>query len=489
MCKKLLIFVFYLLSQALQAETLLEIYQLAEQQDPQLKIVNQERLALLEKQPQARALLLPQVTLGGNVTETWRTQDWMYGDHSENTSAGYNVSLNYALYQRDRQIQLEQVDSQISQAETNYESAKQQLLERVAERYFTVLAAHDNLKFAGSAKKAFRRQWEQAQQRFDVGLIAITDVQEARAGYDLAVADEIQAQNELDNAFEGLREITGHYHRGLAFLNADAPLLDPQPKEVEAWTEIAFKQNPQLQSAQYAVETARQEIEKQRAAHLPTVDLVGQHRYGDILRGDEAPNTLTTENTIGVQLNYFLYEGGAIRSRVREAKQRHIQALDQLEQQRRVVELQTRQAFLTLLANISRAKALKQALISTETALKAIKIGFESGTRTSVDVVNAQRDLLRAQRDYSRARYDYILNTLRLKQAVGILNVKDLEGINNWLIQYTIELQEEEDSPPPADTENTIPEPAVTPDKDSPSPADTENTIPKPAVTPDKVTP
>jgi outer membrane protein len=468
MRRKLLIFLFYLLSQALQAETLLEIYQLAEQQDPQLKIVNQERLALLEKQPQARALLLPQVTLGGNVTEAWLTQDWMHGNRSENTSAGYNVSLNYALYQRDRQIQLEQVDSQISQAETNYESAKQQLLERVAERYFAVLAAHDNLKFAGSAKKAFRRQWEQAQQRFDVGLIAITDVEEARAGYDLAVADEIQAQNELDNAFEGLREITGHYHRALAFLNADAPLLEPQPKEVEAWTEMAFKQNPQLQSAQYAAETARQEIEKQRAAHLPTVDLVGQHRYGDVLRGDEAPNTLTTENTIGVQLNYFLYEGGAIRSRVREAKQRHIQALDQLEQQRRVVELQTRQAFLTLLANISRAKALKQALLSTETALKAIKIGFESGTRTSVDVVSAQRDLLRAQRDYSRARYDYVLNTLRLKQAVGILNVKDLEGINNWLVQYTVELQEEEESPPPAETENTKPEPVVTPDKATP---------------------
>jgi outer membrane protein len=463
MFNKLLILVFYLLSCSLRAETLLEIYQLAEQQDPQLKIVNQERLAILEKQPQARALLLPQVTLGGSITENWRTQDWMHRNSSENTSAGYNVSLNYALYQHGRQIQLEQVDSQISQAEANYENAKQQLLERVAERYFAVLAAHDNLKFAGSAKKAFRRQWEQAQQRFDVGLIAITDVQEARAGYDLAVAEEIQAQNELDNAIEALREITGHYHRALASLNADAPLLDPQPKDVEAWTEIAFKQNPQLQAAQYAVETARQEIEKQRAAQLPTVDLVGQHRYGDILRGDEAaPNTLTTENTIGVQLNYFLYEGGAIRSRVREAKQRHIQALEQMEQQRRNIELQTRQAFLTLLANISRAKALKQALISTETALKAIKIGFESGTRTSVDVVNAQRDLLAAQRDYARARYDYILNTLRLKQAVGILNVQDLEGINNWLVQYTIELQEEEDNSPLVDTENPLPEPAVT---------------------------
>lgn len=459
-----LILIFYLLSCSLPAETLLEIYQLAEQQDPQLKIVNQERLALLEQQPQAYAQLLPQVTLGGSVTETWRTQEWMHRNSFENTTANYDVSLNYALYRRDRQIQLEQVDSRINQAEANYENAKQQLLERVANRYFAVLAAHDNLKFAGSAKKAFLRQREQAQQRFDVGLIAITDVQEARAGYDLAVAEAIQAQSELDNAIEALREITGRYHRALAFLNADSPLLEPQPKDVEAWTEIAFQQNPQLQAAQYAVETARQEIDKQRAAQRPTVDLVGQHRYGDIVRGDEAaPNTLTTENTIGVQLHYFLYEGGAIRSRVREAKQRHIQALEQLEQQRRNIERQTRQTFLTVLANISRAKALEQALISTETALKAIKIGFESGTRTSVDVVNAQRDLLRAQRDYSRARYDYILNTFRLKLAVGILNVQDLEGINNWLVQYTIELQEEENNPPLIDTVDILSEPIVNP--------------------------
>ena len=443
----------YLLSHPIQAETLLELYKLAERNDPQLKIAYSEYLASLEKQSQAQAPLLPQVTLGADANENLHTKDWLVGSSVENTAIGYNVSLSYALYRRDRQIQLEQVDSQIKQAEFSYESAQQALITRLSTRYFAVLSANDNVKFARSAKKAFQRQLDQAQQRFEVGLIAITDVQEAQAGYDLAVADEIQAQNELDNALEALREITGTYHSVLATLNEDAPLLGPEPGEIDTWTEKALEQNPQVVVAQYAVETARQEIEKQRAASLPTVDLVGQHSYNDVIRGDETPGSLKTNNTIGVQLSYFLYEGGAIQSRVREAQQGYIQTLDRLEQQRRTVQLETRQAFLNLLSSISRVKALKQALISTETALKAIKTGFELGTRTSVDVVNAQRDLLRAQRDYSSSRYDYVVNTLQLKQAAGLIHVDDIASINNWLIQHTIELQEEitDEPQPPAD--------------------------------------
>jgi outer membrane protein len=418
----------------IQAETLLELYQLAVQNDPQLKIANQERLATLEKKSQARAPLLPQVTLGADATHNWRTEDWMTGNNQENTSVGYNVSLSYALYRRDLKIKLEQVDSQIQQAEATYESARQALMERLSSRYFAVLAANDNLKFAQSAKQAFKRQLDEAQQRFEVGLIAITDVEEAQAGYDLAVADEILAQNELDNAQEALREITGRYHQNLAALNEEAPLLGPDPTDIDAWTKTALEQNPEMLAAQYAVEEARQEIEKQRAANLPTIDLVGRHSYSDILRGDDnPPGTLTTNNSLGIELNYFLYEGGAIRSRIREAQRRKDQALDRLEQQRRAIQLQTRQAYFTLISNISRVKALKQALISTETALKAVQTGFELGTRTSVDVVNAQRDLLSAQRNYSSARYDYVLNTLRLKQAAGLISVDDLAGINNWL--------------------------------------------------------
>ena len=422
--------------QPIRAETLLELYRLAEQNDPQLKIANQERLATLEKKSQARAPLSPQLTLGADATENLHTENWMSGNDLENTSIGYNVSLSYALYRRDLKIQLEQVDSKIQQAEASYESARQNLMERLSSSYFQILAANDNLKFAQSAKQAFKRQLDEARQRFEVGLIAITDVEEAQAGYDLAVADEISAQNELDNAQEALREITGSYHRVLAALDEKTPLLEPEPADIDAWTKIALEQNPELLAAQSAVKEARQEIEKQRAANLPTIDLVGRHSYSDVIRGnDNPPGSLATNNSVGIQLNYFLYEGGAIRSRIKEAQLRHVQVLDRLEQQRRAIQLETRQAYLTLRSNISRVKALKQALKSTETASQAVQTGFELGTRTSVDVVNAQRDLLSAQRNYSGARYDYVLNSLRLKKAAGLLNVEDLAGINKWLTQ------------------------------------------------------
>ncbi|MDM8559804.1 TolC family outer membrane protein [Candidatus Parabeggiatoa sp. HSG14] len=426
-----------LFNSSIQAESLLELYQLAEQNDPQLKIANSERLLTLEKKPQARAPLLPQVTLTANLAENWNKDEGAFGGGSrESTSGGYNVSLSYALYRRDLKIQLKQVDSLIQQSEANYESAKQALMERVATRYFAVLAAKDNLTFAQSAQKAFKRQLDEAQLRFEVGLIAITDVQEAQAGYDLAVAEEIQAQNELDNAYEALREITGSYHQLLATLKEDAPLLVPEPAKIDPWTESALENNPQIKATRYGVETARKEIEKQRAANLPTVDLVGKHGYNDVFRGDDNPfGNKAISNSIGVQLSYFFYEGGAIRSRIKEAQQRHVQALDRLEQQHRSTQLQTRQAFLNLSSSISRVKALKQALVSTDTALKAIQTGFELGTRTSVDVVNAQRDLLNAQRNYSGARYAYVLNTLRLKQAAGLISVEDLTAINGWLTQ------------------------------------------------------
>ncbi len=431
-----------LFSSPIQAETLLELYHLAQQNDPELKIAYSEHLAIAEQKAQAGAPLLPQVTLGANVTETWSKNDGMFGGSRENTGAGYNVSLNYALYRRDLRIQLQQVDSRIKQSEAAYESAKQALMERLAARYFAVLAANDNVEFARSAKTAFKQQLDEAQLRFEVGLIAITDVQEAQAGYDLAVADEILAKNELDNAHEALREITGTYHDVLATLNEDTPLLGPEPADLDKWTQIALEQSPELIAGQAAVETARQEMDKQRAGNWPTIELVGRHSYSDVYRGDENPlGNKTRNNSLGIQLSYPLYEGGAIRSRIREAKHRHVQALDRLEQQRRAIQKQTRQAFWSLRSNISRVKALKQALISTETALKSIKTGFELGTRTSVDVVNAQRDLLRAQSNYSRVRYDYVLNTLQLKQAAGLLSQDDLIGINNWLSQHTIEFQ------------------------------------------------
>ncbi|OQW92758.1 MAG: hypothetical protein BWK79_14020 [Beggiatoa sp. IS2] len=429
-----LLFIGYFSSRLVFAETLLELYELAEQNDPQLKIAKTERLIISEKKPQAQAQLLPQVMLGANARENLQTKNWLLGDRQENTEIGYNISLSYALYRRDRQIALDQVNGQILEVEANYENTRQTLMGRLAAAYFRVLAGNDNLKFTRAAKEAFRRQLDQSQLRYQVGLIAVTDVQEAQAGYDSAVADEIQAQNELDTAQEALREITGSYHQVLAILKEDSPLLSPDPADIDVWTQIALERNPQLVATRRAVDVARQEIERQRAAQLPTVDLVGDHRYSDTLRGEDQPSSYSTRNSVGVELNYFLYEGGAIRSRVREAKQRHLQALDQLEQQQRSVQRQVHEAYLQVLSNMSRVKALKQALVSSTTALEAVQAGFEVGTRTSVDVLNAQRDLLRAQQSYSQARYDYVLNTLKLKQAAGLIDITDFRNINEWLV-------------------------------------------------------
>jgi outer membrane protein len=438
---RLLLLCSLLISPSLYAETLLELYEQALQNDPQLKIVESDVLANRQLKPQAQAALAPQLSIGGSVTENISMSDWMTGDNTESTNANYNLSLSYALYRKNLNIAVAQTDSVVAQSEAAYESEKQALMVTLASAFFDILAAQDNVNFARSTKEAFYRQLDQAQKRFEVGLIAITDVQESQAGYDLAVADEIQALNQIDNAVEALREITGSYHDLSQTLHEEMDLVTPDPDNIDEWTSIALDNNPRIVAAKHAIDTSIKEIKKQRAAHLPTVDLVAQHSYRDRLRGDnDVFGTATgTDNSIGVQVNYLLFEGGGIRARVREAQQRHTQSLDQLTQVQRTVQRQTRNAYLNVLSSISRIKATKQALTSTETALEAVQIGYEVGTRTSVDVLNARRDLLQAQRDYASSRYAYVLNTLTLKQAAGLIALEDLEKINQWLIEEEIQ--------------------------------------------------
>jgi len=439
--QRLFLLYILLVSPPLYAETLLELYQQAVQNDPQLKIAESDVLANRQLRPQAEAALAPQVSLGANVSESFNQSDWLFGDNTEATSANYNLSLSYALYRRNLNIAIEQTDSVVAQTEAAYESQKQGLMVRLASAFFDILSAQDNVSFARSTKEAFERQLDQAQKRFEVGLIAITDVQESQAGYDLAVADEILAKNQVDNAVEALREITGSYHQLSQTLSEEIELVSPDPADIDEWTNIALQHNPQIAAAKQAIDTSLTEIKKQRAAHLPTVDLVAQHSYRDRLRGDNDPTGTTTgtDNSVGIQVGYLLFEGGGIRARVREAQQRHTQSLDQLMQVNRTVQRQTRNAYLNVESSISRIKAAKQALTSTETALEAVQIGYEVGTRTSVDVLNARRDLLQAQRDYANSRYAYVLNTLSLKQAAGLIAMDDLEKINQWLIDAEVE--------------------------------------------------
>ncbi|MEE9552512.1 MAG: TolC family protein, partial [Gammaproteobacteria bacterium] len=254
---------------------------------------------------------------------------------------------------------------------------------------------------------------------------------EAQAGYDRAVANEISAENLLDNTREALREITGEYIDMLSPLSDAMTLVEPNPNEIETWTKISSEQNLKIIAAKHALESARQEIKIQRAGHFPTLDLVANHGFNST--GGRFGGTTIQSDAIGLELNVPIYQGGLINSQTREAQQQYNAAREQLERQYRAAQRQTREAYRGVISGISQVHALKQALISTETALQATQAGFEVGTRTAVDVVASERATLEAKRDYARARYNYIGDSLELKRAAGTLSPEDLQQLNNWL--------------------------------------------------------
>src|SRR5918999_2778140 len=440
------------------AEDLATIYTLAEQQDPQFQQVEASRRAILEAKPQARAqLMLPSVTISANVTRNFQdisvpqaqVSDISLIDtqgrpiplrdllgvsrsgYTEFTSGDYTLSITQPVYHYDRTLQYRQADTRIQQANAEFGAARQDLIVRVAERYFDVLAAIEFLEFAGAEKQALFQQLDQAKQRFEVGLVAITDVQEAQAGYDRAVADRIQAENLLENAREALRELTNQYHQTLLKLGEEIPLIAPVPPDIDRWIAKSLEQNLRLAAAFQATKVARQEIARQSAGHRPTLDLIASHGFSTT--GGRFGAADIDSSAIGLQFNLPIYQGGQVNSRTREAQHRHEEVLARLEQERRAAHRQAHDAYLGVITGISRVKALRQAVISNQTSSEATQAGFEVGTRTGVDVVNAQREVVRAKRDYAQSRYDYILDTLRLKRAAGMLTPTDLTPINTWL--------------------------------------------------------
>ncbi len=417
------------------AVNLEEILSLALANDPQLNQAKAAYNAALESRPQARANFLPNISLDANTTDNSQDRQFdigQFGGNEDFNSHGYTLNLTQPVYNRDAIVQRRQTDTIVGEAEANLASAKQELIVRTAERYFDVLAAADNVTFAKAEKKAIARQLDQTNERFDVGLIPITDVNEAQASYDLSIADAIDAENALLNAREGLREVTGNYHDDLAALMVNTPLLSPEPDNIERWVEVALNENFIVQAAEFANANLRHAIDRTKSGHYPTVDLVASQSNsvsaGGSLGGSEIDST-----ALSLQLNVPLYQGGRIRSQTRAALARLDESSQQLEQQRRSTVRQVRQSYLGVLASISRINALKQAEKSSQSALEANEVGLEVGTRTTVDVLDARRVLFRAKRDLSRVRYDYILNTLRLKQAAGALTNNDIREINLWL--------------------------------------------------------
>lgn len=417
---------------SLHAENLLQVYQLAQQGDPVLRAAEASYRAGLEAKPQGRAGLLPVISADAN----WNSIE---GEVNKPlASAGtfdydthnWSVSLSQPLFRWDRWAQLKQADAQVAQAEAGYRAAQQATVLRVAEAYFNILSARDGLEFAQAEEKAVAQQLRQTEQRFEVGLSAITDVHEARARYDATIAQAIAARNALDVAHESLHEITGQVVGPLAALTDAMPLLSPTPSSVEQWTEQALQYNLNILASSAAVGVQQREVEKRRAGHYPTLDLVASHQYSDQL---EAGGNESDTDSVSLQLSVPLFSGGGTQSRVRQATQLKNKAQQELEQARRAAVRQTRSAYLNVVAGISQVKAREQALSSAQTALEATRAGFEVGTRTAVDVLDAQQNRYSVQRDYARARYDYLLATLRLKQAAGILSEEDVAQINSWL--------------------------------------------------------
>ena len=422
-----------LLSLPLQAENLLEVYKTALENDPTYLAAYSEYRAVLESKNQRVAPLLPNLNLSGQYEDV--SQEYSDQGNYDFDEYSYNLNLNQAIFRYDYWVALRQANLQVTQAEANFSNARQTLIQRVTERYLEVLAAGDNLTFAKGEMEAIGEQLNQTKQRFEVGLSAITDVHEAQARYDQAVAQNIEAENLLANTKENLREVTGRYYEYLAILSEKSPLVAPNPENVDAWLDVAKERSLALIAAEKAMQFAQEEISRNRAGHYPTLDLVASYSYRETDGGNLlAPLGREVDDTrVGVQLNLPIYEGGRVTSTTREAAHRYQQAKDLYEQQRRATERETRSSYLNVLANISSVRAFAQALVSSKTALEATEAGYEVGTRTAVDVLNSRREVFRAERDYARSRYTYIQQTLRLKAAVGTLTEQDIMAINNWL--------------------------------------------------------
>lgn len=427
--------VMHLIGPARAAEPLdlVTAFALAEENDPEFRAVGAAREAALQNIAAARAALRPNVALGSGANANARDSHPTTPNSPDDDYLGYNLSLDltHPLHNPLRDLQLEQARTGGEQATTRQMQSRQQLMVRVAASYFAVLNASDNERFARTNREAIAQQLRQAQERHEVGLIPITGVEEAKARFDLATAREIESTNALDNAREALREIIGLYPEALATLDDAMPLTAVPPDDIDEWIRVALESNLQLKTSQFQVTLAENAIELADAGDAPTVNLVGSADGSGAETHPRARESIGSQ--VGLQLRIPLYTGGLVQSRVREAEARLREATHRHEQVRRAVERATRESYLGVASAIARGRALAQAVVSSESALAAVEAGFDVGTRTSVDVLDAQRDLFQARNELVAARYDYINNTLRLRQAAGTLATDDLDAINAWL--------------------------------------------------------
>jgi len=423
-----------LLAQPALSADLLSVYREAQLSDAVYAAAKAQYIAAQELLPQGQALLRPNVNFQAGTN--WNSIDTEY-DNSFFASGTrdyydytYGVNLTQPLYRPQNQLVLEQAKIQVAQAGNQLSAAEQELMLRVSQAYFDVLLARYELRTIGSQKTAVAEQLEQAKRNFVVGIATITDSREAQARYDLVVAQELVAENALEVRQRALEQIVGRPVGELAGLAIPIALNPPQPADMDAWVQQAYQSSLQVALSQQAVELAAREVERNSAGHKPTLDAVGSLTQNYSESSAQGIGSDVRAFVIGLQLNIPLYQGGAISSRTREAVANQERARQELENARRSVALQTRQAYLGVTSGLGQVKALEQAVASTELQLESTKLGQEVGVRTAVDVLNAEQQLSIARRDLAQALYNTILSQLQLKAAVGQLSEADLAEVN-----------------------------------------------------------
>jgi outer membrane protein len=435
------------------ADDLMQIYQEARTSDPTLAGAEATKLATDENVDQARSQLLPQVAAalsftrvtGGSNSPTFSPDpnggnELLLATSTTAYTRSLGTTLDQSLVDVSRWTALKSSKYIAKAGSATYDAAQQQLLISVAQAYFQVLTSLDALKYADANEKALNRQLEQAQQRFEVGLAAITDVNDAKAQHDAAVASVIFNQNQVDQSREAVRQLTNKDPGEFKKLREDLPLDHPNPDDPKAWVDLALHQNPSLTSSSFQVAAANQDINTARAGHLPVLNAqLGYSRapsWGDTdFRGGTFHDSSDPKwgSSIGVVLSVPIFSGGLTQSRVRQAIYNRDFAQDQYELTRRQVEAATRNNFRSVIAGASEVEATKAAVTSAQSSVEATQAGYEVGTRTIVDVLISQQTLLQAQSNYSTARHTFVINGLLLKQAAGVVEVKDLELINALL--------------------------------------------------------
>jgi outer membrane protein len=438
---------------AASAKDLVGVFEDALQNDPTIRAADANRLAQRETRPQALAALLPQITGSAAYTRDHQSgfADTPLGNPPQITVASlitsqgsvqkqWGLNLRENLFSWTNWMNLKAASGQVAQAEATYAAAEQNLILRVCQAYFNVLAALDNLEAQQASLEAIARQLDQADKRYDVGLIAITDVQEAKAARDTASASVIAAKRTLATAEDQLEEITGQKYDSLTKPGDDMPLNTPEPADETKWVNISLEQNATLVASRLNADVARDNVKAAFGGHLPSIDLAA----GRTASQSNGPFDLfgTTLNNYGnhindrqisLQVTVPIFSGGLTQSKVRQSQYLWIAAKEQMVQTSRATERQARDAYLGVISGIARVQSLKQARESSQTALTATEAGYEVGTRTAVDVLNARRTLVQAQTDYSGSRYDFIVSIIQLRLAAGNLDRPQLEQINGWL--------------------------------------------------------